>query len=545
MIGQLDVAYIRSFQGRSWEDIRRGFRWQVPATLNIGVETCDRWADGERQAMLWIGADGRERRYRFEDLRRLSNRFANVLRGLGVQRGDRVFMLLPRVPEHHVALLGALKAGAVVSSLTVTFGREAIRYRLQDAGVRVLVTDTANLEKCSDLGVDTLEHIVVVGGKGPEGFDDLLVRASDRFTPEPTRSDDNAYIFYTSGTTGSPKGSLHSHALLPGWAALVAIGEDLRDDDVFWPTSDLAWVTGQLLTFGSWALGHPILVYQGELDPERWFDLFERYGVTNTFAAPTAFRMLRKAEHLLDRHHLRLRRAGTVGEPLDADTFLWGRERLGITIYEVYGQTEHGAGATANLDTMPVRPGSMGRSLPYLHCTVVDGEGRELPPGEVGEVATRPDYPSLFKGYWNRPDATNEKFAHGWHLTGDLARVDEDGYFWFQGRKDDLINASGYRIGPTEIEAAIMSVPGVIECAAVGKPDPVRGEIVKAFVTLAPGVPAGEEMVQRIQEAVRRTVGGYAYPREVEFLDELPKTATGKIRRAELRQRCAPPRPES
>jgi len=533
-VEHIDLAHYAALRDRPNEQIARDFEWVLPPKLNVAVEICDRHARPGRPAMRWLGSDGSVREFSFEDMRDRSNRAAGVLTGLGVSRGERVFTVLGRVPEHWMVLLGALKAGAMTTCVSTTFGEDAIRVRVRDAEPRVIVTARAHEARVRPAASDVGATVILVDDDGPEGLRARLEAASPDFAAVETTPDDPAFLFYTSGTTGDPKGSVHGHGLLAGALAIVALALDLREHDVFWPTSDLAWITGVLLTFGTWAYGHPFITYEGEFDGDRWWKMLHDEKVTNFFAVPTAYRMLRLAD--AERAAATIRHLGTVGEPLDPDTLAWSQRRFGVPIYECYGQTENGAALCSNRLGMEIRPGSLGPPLPYLTVAIVDEDGRELPRGEVGEIASRPDYPALTQGYWHKPEETQAMFRAGWHCTGDLAHMDADGYVWFQSRKDDVISSGGYRIGPTEVEAALLSHPAVAEVGVVGKPDPTRGQIVKAWVALKPGVEESEELASELQAHCKKLAGGWNYPREVQFLPDLPKTVTGKIRRAELRE---------
>lgn len=529
----------------SYEELRRSFAWALPETYNIGVDACDRHAwDAGRIAIIHDREDGTAEKWTFRELKEASDRFANALRGLGVERGERVAVLLSQRPELAVAHIAAYKMGAVAVPLFALFGEDALRYRLADSGARVVVTDEAHLEVASDLRreLPALEHVVLVGGEGAgaQRFDDLLARASRRFEPVATAPDDPAIIIYTSGTTGPPKGALHGHRILPGHLPGVSLPHELapRPGDMFWTPADWAWIGGLFdVLFPALHWGLPVLSCRmGRFDPERAFDLMERWGVKNVFLPPTALKMMRAVEHPRERWDIELESLACGGEPLGEETLEWGREELGLTINEFYGQTECNLIVSNCSSVMEVKPGSMGRAVPGHEVAVVGAGGDVLGPGEVGEVAVRRPDPVMMIGYWNNEEATEEKFAGGWMKTGDLASMDEEGYFRFVGREDDVINSSGYRIGPTEIEETLVSHPRVLMAAAVGKPDEVRGQVVKAFVVTRDGG-GDESLAEELKELVRRRLGAHEYPREVEFVSELPLTTTGKIRRNVLRER--------
>ncbi|BBL79182.1 AMP-dependent synthetase [Rubrobacter xylanophilus] len=535
----------------SYEALYEGFRWELPRSYNIGVDVCDRHArDPGRLALIHDRGDGTDEKWTFRELKLASDRFANALRGLGVGRGDRVAILLSQTPRLPVAHVAAYKLGAVPVPLFALFGEDALRYRLSDSGARVIVTDEEHFEVAAALReeLEDLEHVVLTGGgrAGALSFDDLLRDASPVFRPVETGPDDPAIIIYTSGTTGPPKGALHGHRILLGHLPGVSLPHDLapRRGDLFWTPADWAWIGGLFdVLFPALHWGLPVLSCRmRRFDPEGAFDLMERWGVRNVFLPPTALKMMRAVRSPRSRWRLELETLACGGEPLGEESLAWAREELGLPINEFYGQTECNLVLSNCSAIMPIKPGSMGRPVPGHRVSVIDAEGRELPPGEVGEVAVlRPD-PVMMLGYWNNERATEAKFAGDWLRTGDLATRDGEGYFRFVGRDDDVITSSGYRIGPAEIEETLVKHPRVLMAAAVGRPDPMRGEVVKAFVVLKDGE-GDEALAGELKELVRRRLGAHEYPREVEFVPELPLTATGKIRRNVLRAREKEGRP--
>ena len=538
----IDTAYYAGLRDTDNAEIAANFRWRVPERMNLAVQVCDRYRDSATRAIRWLGRDGTASDIGFAELADLSDRVAGALVSLGVSRGDRVFTMMPRLPVHWAVLLGTLKVGAVWSCLSTTFGPAGVTVRVEDAHPAVIVTSTAYEPTVRAAALAVGATVVLIDDDGPDGLPARIDAAPPGFEPADTAADDPALLFYTSGTTGRPKGSLHGHHLLVGAMALVALSLDLRPDDTVWPTSDLAWITGVLLPLGTLGYGQGFVTYEGEFDAGRWWSIIRDEGVTNLFAVPTAYRMLRAGDDAAagGGEPVAIRQLGTVGEPLDPQTLEWSRSRFGVPIVECYGQTENGAALCSNRRDMTIKPGSLGPALPWLTVAVVDESGGELPPGEVGEIVSRPDYPALTLGYWERPDATSAILHDGWQWTGDLARIDEDGYFWYHSRRDDVISSGGYRIGPTEIEAALLSHPAVLEAGVVGKPDAQRGQIVKAWIALADGHRPSDELVEELKAHCKRTAGGWNHPREVAFLDELPKTVTGKIRRVELRGRDTP-----
>jgi len=531
-----------------WADLYDEADWDAPDRLNIAHEVCDRHAENrEKVALYYVGADGERETLTFWELAEGSNRFANVLDGL-IESGDRVFSYMPRIPEHYVALVGTLKSGAVWGSVNERFGPDGIAYRLDDCDARVVVTTPSNratVERALE-DAPSVEHVVVVSEdgtgirRGDLSFHAELENASREYETARTSGEDDALLYYTSGTTGLAKGVLHKHRWVAGVAATQRFAVDLQPGDLYWSTADLGWLTGPINTLGAWFWGASLFTYEGEFDPASWADLLDEYPISVLFSVPTAYRMLREKEELLADVSLDLRHALSIGEPLSAGVVEWGEETLGVTINDTYGQTETGNMIINNYPTMAVRPGSMGKPLPGITAEVVDPQsGEPLEPGETGEIAERGDYPCFFAEYWEKPTKTEECFVNGWYLSGDLAHKDEDGYFWFEGRGDDVILSSGYRIGPFEVESSLGEHPAVAEAAVVPKPHRERGNIVKAYVVLSEGQTGSEELAEDVKQHVRTELSAHEYPREIEFVDELPKTVTGKIRRTELRDRTA------
>lgn len=535
-------------RGPSYGAVCGAFAWQVPARYNIGVDVCARHADGSgRLALLWREESGAERRYSFDDIDRTASRFANVLAAHGLGRGDRVGILLPQAPETAVAHVAAFKAGLVSVPLFTLFGEDALAYRLADSGARALVTDRSGVAKIAAIRdrLPELRHVFSIDGRddGALDFHAELARAADGFTAVDTAADDPAIIIYTSGTTGDPKGALHAHRVLPGHLPGVELPHEFFPEpgDLFWTPADWAWIGGLFdVLFPAWHHGVPVLAHRArKFDPEEAFRLMAAHGVRNVFLPPTALKLMRQAGEARPRPGVDLRTVASGGETLGEGLLDWGRAVFGRTINEFYGQTECNliVGNAAGL--FPVRPGSMGRAIPGHHVAVVDATGRELPRGEVGQVGVRRPDPAMFLGYWQKPAATKEKFAGDWLLTGDLARQDEEGHFWFVGRADDLITSAGYRIGPSEVEDSLTKHPAVALAAVIGVPDELRTEVVKAFIVLKPGRAPSPELAREIQDFVRTRLAAHEYPRLVEFTASLPMTATGKIVRRALREREA------
>ncbi len=528
----------RRWQPGPYEEMRRGFRWEVPERYNIAADVLDKH-DPSRTAMFWEDWQGNERVLTFGDMQSLANRAANVLRGQGVGEGDRVAVMLPSLPETAATFLATYKLGAILLSLSILYGDEAIAHRLRDAGAKVLVTDAANRERIDRVRdeLPELESVLVLD----EGYAGALESASERFDTLDVPADAPAQLYYSSGTTGQAKGILHAHRYLLAHNEFE-LSHDIRDDEVFHSTGEWAWIAGIVPgILAPWRFGAPIAVFarKGGYDPAQTLYMLERYRVRNVFATPTALRSMAALGDVSSRYpEIDLRIACSAGEPLNPEVIRWFEGQFGIPVLDYYGLTESYP-LCGNYPTMDVRPGSMGRPLPGWEIDLLDEGENPVPTGETGEICLRarsnPHYPL---GYWNRPEDSGEVFGGPWFHTKDVARRDDDGYVWYEGRNDDVIISAGYRIGPFEIESAIVELPEVVEAAAVAWPDERRGHIVKAFVRVADAAAPTEELAGKIQRHVRERIGAYAYPREVEFVDDLPKTLTGKIRRIELRSRA-------
>jgi acetyl-CoA synthetase len=532
---------------RTYEDVRNTFRWRIPERFNIGTATIGRNADLRPGATALIVEDdaGAIRRYSFWEMRRLANKLANALVAQGLVTGDRVAILLPQSAETALAHLAAYRAGLIAVPLFVLFGPDALEYRLKDSGARLLITDEANWPKVAEIRarLPELLGVIVVGGGGVDGtldFEALVARGSRRFRVRPTLAEDPALLVYTSGTTGPPKGALHAHRFLLGHMPGILLPQEFppQRGDLFWTPADWAWIGGLYdVLFPAWFLGLPVVAHRARrFDPERAFDLMDRHAVRNVFLPPTALKLMRQSG-ARPPAGLHLRSIGSGGETLGAELLDWGRATFGVTINEFYGQTECNLVVSNSAGMMPVKPGSMGRAVPGHDVAVVSATGDPVPAGETGEIAVRRPDPVMFLGYWNRPDATRDKFVGDWMLTGDRGHEDADGYLWYQARNDDLITSGSYRIGPGEIEDCLLRHPAVAMAAVIGVPDPMRTQIVKAFIVLVPGRSPSPELTSAIQDFVRTRLAAHEYPREIEYLDALPMTATGKVVRRELRSR--------
>lgn len=534
-------------KGNTYQEVYSRFRWILPEYFNIAVEVCDRWArDQDRLALIYEDEKGKIFRYTFAALRNLSNQLANGLVHCGITRGDRVGILLPQCPETALAHLALYKIGAIAIPLFTLFGQDALEYRLNNAEARALITDPANLEKIRLIrdalpGLETILVTGEAGGPGELSFWEVLEKGSSDFSAAKTTLDDPALIIYTSGTTGPPKGALHAHRVLLGHLPGVEFFHNFfpKQGDLYWTPADWAWIGGLIdVLLPSWYHGVPVVAYRArKFDPEEAFHMIAKYRIRNCFMPPTALKLMRQVKDPRRRHRFELRTVGCGGETLGEELLEWGREVLGVKINEFYGQTEVNLVVGNCWEVMEIRPGSMGRAIPGHEVEVIDGDGRILPPGEAGEVAVKRPDPVMFLEYWRNPEATAEKFIGDWAATGDLARKDPDGYFWFVGRKDDLITSAGYRIGPAEIEDCLIKHEAVAISAVIGKPDPVRGEIVKAFIVLKPGSAPSSALEEEIKDFVKIRLALHEYPREIEFISELPLTSTGKIMRKDLRMR--------
>ena len=532
--------------GKTYEDVYNTFKWQIPEFYNIGVDICDKWADqGNRLALIYEDENGRIDQYTFRDLKNLSNKLANGLQATNIGIGDRLGILLPQCPETALSHIAAYKIGAVAIPLFTLFGTDALEYRLSNSEARAIVTDAANLPKIMEIWqkLPNLKTVLVTGGKKYENvqnFWNLIEKGSPDFQPVNTRADDPALIIYTSGTTGPPKGALHAHRTLLGHLPGVEFPHNFfpQEDDLFWTPADWAWIGGLIdVLFPSWHHGIPVLAHRArKFDPEEAFHLVAKHKIRNAFMPPTALKLMRQVQDPKSRHSYNMRSIGSGGETLGQELLDWGRDIMGLTINEFYGQTECNLIVGCCADIMEIRPGSMGRAIPGHVVDVIDEQGNPVKAGTVGEIAVKRPDPVMFLEYWRNPDATRKKFIDDWLLTGDLAQKDADGYFWFNGRQDDVITSAGYRIGPAEIEDCLMKHPAVAMVAVVGSPDEVRTEIVKAFIVPKPEVTPGPEVAEDIKTFVKTRLAAHEYPREIEFVKELPMTATGKIMRKDLKK---------
>lgn len=532
----------------NYEETYRGFEWNVPKNYNFAYNVIDRWAKKDRTklALISISEDGKTaQKHTFWELSRLSNKFANVLMKYGAKKGDKILVLLPRIPEWYIAVLGATKAGAIFMPTPTLSLAKDIEYRVNSSGATIAITNIENASKIEEAkpACPGLKTLFIVGGKkdGWISFEEEMEAAPAKIEKRiRTKSDDTLLIYFTSGTEGYPKMVPHTHAYPLGHIITARYVLDLKPTDIHWTIADTGWAkTAWGKLFGQWIVGSTVVQYnqKGKFDAKITLDILQNFGITTFCAPPTVYRML-ILEDLKKWDLSNLRHCGSAGEPLNPEVIKAWLDGTGLKIYDFYGQTETVC-VLANFPCVPVREGSMGKPTPGHYVGIVDDDGNELPAGEEGHIAikVKPVHPpGIFKGYLNRPEANQEVFRGDWYYTGDKAYKDSDGYFWFVGRADDVIKASGYRIGPFEVESALIEHPAVQESAVIGKPDPIRGEIVKAFVILKPGYEPSEALITELQEHVKKTTAPYKYPREIEFVKELPKTISGKIKRKELRK---------
>ncbi len=511
----------------SYDEARANHRWNVPERYNIAADVCDRHPR-DKLAMIHEDFEGEVRRVSWGELQDDSNRFANVLQASGVQKGDRVAMLLPPTPQTAAAFFGTWKVGAILLSMSVLYGNEGIRHRVEDSQAKVLITNEANADRVER---SLVEQLLLLD-------DHLLSRGSTSFNTEDTAADDPAQLYYSSGTTGLAKGILHAHRYVLAHEEFIYC-HDIQDGELFHGMGEWAWAAGICPLLGPWRLGAVQAVYQreGGFDPRKQLAFLSRHEVSNVFGTPTAIRSMMSITDAGTRYPQKFRIVCSAGEPLNPEAIRWFREQYGITVLDYYGLTESYP-LCANYPFMDVREGSMGKPMPGWEVEILDEDERPVSSGERGEICLKarsnPHYPL---GYWNRPASDSEEvFGGQWFHTKDAARADEDGYFWYEGRADDVIISAGYRIGPFEVESVCLEHPAVAEAAVVASPDERRGNVVKAFVIPAAGHEPSDALAEEIKAYVRDHLSAYAYPRRLEFVSELPKTLTGKIRRIELRQ---------
>ncbi len=540
-------AYHQKFK---WSDAKDEIEY-FSGKLNAAYNAVDRNANNWRKnkiALYWEGDEGNKLRYTFTDLYKRSNQFSNLLHTLDVQKSDRVFFFLPRVPELYYGFLGTVKRGSIAGTMFSAFGPKAIQDRLGNSSAKVVVTNKELLPRVLKVVKDLpeLETILLVDStqEKKEGharivsLRKLIDKEKESYETRMMNPEDPAFMLYTSGTTGKPKGVIHAHRSILHEHMSAKWVLDLQEDDVYWCTADPGWVTGIAYEIlGSWSNGASSVVYAGRFSPEKWYEIIQEYSVNVWYTAPTAIRMLAAAKGNPSKNYdfSSLRHLASVGEPLNPEPIRWGLKTFGLPFHDNWWQTETGGILIANYPSMDIRLGSMGKPLPGVHAAIIDDEGKELGPNQEGDLAIKPGWPSMMKTIWRRPKKYDSYFLKGWYISGDRAFKDKDGYFWFIGRADDVIKTAGERVGPFEVESALVEHPDIIEAGVIGKPDAMRGEIIKAFVTLRPGVEQTEKLKEEIQVFIKKHLAGHAYPREIEFKDDLPKTRSGKIMRRMLK----------
>ena len=536
--------YEQTYQNFDWKEVEKAFSWHETGKVNMAYECIDRHVDkgkGDKVALKYKD-ERREESYTFKDLQQLSNRAANVLKDkVNVEKGDRVFIFMPRTPELYIALLGTLKIGAIVGPLFEAFMEKAVTDRLSDSEAKVVITTNSLLSRIPKDQLPHLETIVVVDDDVDASYVDFkqeLEAASDTFDIEWLNLYDGLILHYTSGSTGQPKGVLHvQKAMLLHYISGRYV-LDLQDDDVYWCTADPGWVTGTSYgIFSPWLNGATNCIAGGRFSPESWYKMIETFNVTIWYTAPTALRMLMSAgDDIVHKYDLSsLRSILSVGEPLNPEVINWAKHVYGKRVLDTWWMTETGGHMIVNYPSMDVKLGSMGKPLPGIEAAIVDDQGNELEPNRMGNLALKKGWPSMMHAIWHNPAKYESYFIGDWYVSGDSAYKDEDGYFWFQGRVDDVIMTAGERVGPFEVESKLVEHAAVAEAGVIGKPDPIRGEIIKAFIALKSGYEPSDELKEDIRKLVKEGLAGHAAPREIEFKDKLPKTRSGKIMRRVLK----------
>ncbi|MBI4096955.1 MAG: acetate--CoA ligase, partial [Candidatus Levybacteria bacterium] len=514
--------------------------WFPDSTLNSAYNAIDvpvQQGLGDKTALIYESDKGDTQTFTFSDLSKKSNQFANLLTHYVVNKGDRVFLFLPRVPELYFGFLGILKTGAVAGTMFSAFQATALKDRLENSGAKVVVTNKELLPRIEEVKKDlpSLEHVLVVDD---EAFQKELAGYSEEYAVAHTRPEDYAFMLYTSGTTGKPKGIVHAHYALIQQKQSAELCLDLKPEDVYWCTADPGWVTGIVYSIlSNWSLGITTVVHGGRFDPDVWYGILQKHKVTVWYSAPTAIRMLMaKGDDLVKKYDLsHLRYLASVGEPLNPEAVLWSEKVFGRPFHDTWWQTETGSIMIANTPDLKLKPGSMGKPLPWLEATILDDDANPVPDGEEGNLCFKPYWPSIMRTVWQNQEKYDSYFKNGWYISGDRAKKDTEGYFWFIGRADDVIKTAGERVGPFEVESSLVEHGSVVEAGVIGKPDPERGEIIKAFVVLKPGVEGTDALKEELAQHVKKHLAGHAYPREIEFIDKLPKTRSGKIMRRILK----------
>ncbi|MEC1647962.1 acetate--CoA ligase [Bacillus halotolerans] len=540
--------YDETYRQFDWSEAEKHFSWHKTGKLNAAYETIDRHAESFRKnkVALYYKDAKRDEKYTFKEMKEETNRAGNVLRRYGnVEKGDRVFIFMPRSPELYFIMLGAIKIGAIAGPLFEAFMEGAVKDRLQNSEAKVVVTTPELLERIPVEKLPDLQHIFIVGGQAEKRgtniihYDEVAKHESTRLDIEWMDRKDGYLLHYTSGSTGTPKGVLHVHEAMVQQYQTGKWVLDLKEEDIYWCTADPGWVTGTVYgIFAPWLNGATNVIVGGRFSPESWYGTIEQLGVNVWYSAPTAFRMLMGAgDEMAAKYDLTsLRHVLSVGEPLNPEVIRWGHKVFNKRIHDTWWMTETGGQLICNYPCMDIKPGSMGKPIPGVEAAIVDNQGNELPPYRMGNLAIKKGWPSMMHTIWNNPEKYESYFMPGgWYVSGDSAYMDDEGYFWFQGRVDDVIMTSGERIGPFEVESKLVEHPAIAEAGVIGKPDPVRGEIIKAFIALREGFEPSDKLKEEIRQFVKQGLAAHAAPREIEFKDKLPKTRSGKIMRRVLK----------
>lgn len=523
---------------------KENWKWNIPTKYNIGYDCVDKHAEGknkDKKALIWENEQGKTKQYTFGGLKNLSNKFGNILHKLGLKKGDRFLIRLPDIPAFQISFIGGVKIGTVPIPSSVMFRAKEIEYRIKDSDAKAVITTSDYVKEVFEIkdSCPSLKNIIVIGDtqKSEISYDDEMKQASSSLELEDTNKTDTAFFCYTSGTTGDPKGAVHMHQWVPGNDPSVLYWQNIKEDDIIGHTGNLSWIfpLGNGFLY-PWRWGITTMVFDGKFSPQKWFELIQKYKITNLASVPTAYRMFLTVEDAWKKYNLSsLRHCISAGEPLNPEVIDTWKKRFNLDIYDGIGMTEVMV-YLSNIKGMSIKPGSCGKPQPGKICDIIDKNGNIMPSGKPGMLAVKRSDPGLFKEYWNKPEKTKKSFKDDWFLTGDVLYKDDEGYFWFSGRDDDLIMASGYRISPFEVESAIISHPEVLEAAVVASPDMMRGVIVKSFIVLHDIKKASEDLKIDIQKHTKKVAAPYKYPREIEFVEELPKTQSGKIKRKILRE---------
>ncbi len=545
------INYENTYNNFNWKSISSHFDHFTDNEVNIAHEAIDRHADngcGNKIALYWEDENSTRKQLTFSDIKRQSSKLANVLRNLGVDKGDRVFLFLPRTHELYVSIIAIAKLGAIAGPMFSAFGPEAVMDRLHDSEAKVLITTPELSQRIHEIKEDlpALKHIILVNAGQNLNEDELSYesetnRASESFNIRWVDPEDDLFILYTSGTTGKPKGITHVHNDMISQYITTKWALDLREDDIYWCTADPGWVTGTVYgIWGPWLNKITQVVYNGRFDAEKWYSIIEKYKVTVWYTAPTALRMLMKAgNEIIKKYDLSsLRYICSVGEPLNPEVIKWGLQVYNLPIHDNWWQTETGSIMIANYPSLPIKPGSMGKPFPGIRAKIINSKGKEVATGKQGLLGLKVGWPSMLRKVWANTKKYNEYFKiSGWYTTGDTAYVDDDGYFWFVGRADDVINTAGHRVGPFEVESALVEHKAIAEAGVIGVPDTERSEIIKAFIVLNKGYKPSPKLKKEIQGFIKKRLAAHAYPREIEFTKDVPKTRSGKIMRRLLKAR--------